>query len=155
MATYDVKAINTAIATTFKSISAIETVQDLHQLTENIPDQDVPLVQVYPDGWGNVSTDSETQQITFGGGGVTRVIQHDWTHIADVYISKKSRFGEAMVAWAEISQAVMDKLDALDPDSPFGSQAIRSFQYDGERVVINSSNEDWLVCRITIVVRIF
>lgn len=157
MAAYNFKTVNTAIVTTIKGISLIKEVQDIDDLTETIPDQDTPLAQVYPDGWANASEESTTQIITFGGGSDSKsgLRQHSWTHIVDIYVNKRSRFSEAMSLWSDIAQAVIEKIDDQPANAPFGSSAIKSYQYAGERVIVGISNEDWLVCRVTIVMRLF
>lgn len=152
---YTIKGVNKSIADTIATVSVIKRVEDLMDLELNITNPDAPLAQVYPDGWGQTSDDSGTQIITFGGGSGGGLVHHSWDYVIDVYIDRMTRFAESMVLWAEVAQAVIDKIDDQNSPSPFGNANIKSFQYSGERVTIKYSGEDWLVCRITITVSLF
>lgn len=158
MAVYSIASINTAIEETLATATGIQRAQDLAEITDQIPDADMPLLQVYPDSWSGAAN-SGTHQNTFGGKGTntTSIKVREWTFIADIYVARHAVFGEAMVKLATIAAALQDVLDAQEVTPLFGdaSEAIKSFQYSAERVTFEYSQAKYLGIRITLTLMMF
>ncbi len=153
MATWTFTTLNTSIETTLAAATGINRAQDLDELSENIPEADMPLLMVYPESWAS-ATDSETNKNSFGGG-QTPVQRMSPLFNVDVYISRLTKFSEAMTDYATIAQAITDVLNAEQLRPLFADEAIQNFTWTAERVVINYSNVDYLAIRFTITLEIF
>jgi hypothetical protein len=153
---FDLATINTAIESTLADATGLNRAQDLAQLTENIPEMDLPLLQVVPTTWSGASG-SATHVNTFGGKGTNTVPikRKQWVYTVFVYISTLANFAQGMSKMAAIAAAVTEVLDAQEKDPLFGKQAIRSFTYMAERGTINYSNVDYIGCTFTLTLELW
>lgn len=152
---YNLKELNTALITTFAASTAINQAQDLPDLTEQIPDADMPLIQIYPNG-ASSALESETIQNTFGGTIGQKPVQRlPFTFNIDVYIGQRSLLAENMGLYVEVFQIMNDILNGQTLKPLFGHPAIQAFTWEGERVIITYSNVNYLAIRYTIDLEVF
>lgn len=158
MAVYTIASINTAIEETLAAAAGLNRSQDMSEITDQIPDADMPLLQVYIDAWSGAAN-SGTHQNTFGGKGTNTVSvkAKEWVYIADIYVGRLAIFGEKLALLATIASALQDILDAQQTAPFFGddSGAIKSFQYNAERVTLEYSQVKYLAIRITLTLQLF
>lgn len=151
---YSITELNTAIADTLLTSSEIKRSQDVDDLTEQIPDSDMPLAQVYPQSWVLVGGDSETTFNTFGGGLASPVQRIPFIFHADIYIAQRALLAENMTKYLVVAQSVNDLL--LAQRRPyFGHTAIKSMAAEGERVIMEYSEITYLAIRYTITIEVF
>jgi hypothetical protein len=154
---YDITQLNTALVDTLQTASGIKVGQDLDQITEQIPNADMPLIQVYPESWSSPS-DSDTNVNTFGGGGFgsSPVIQRlPITFNCDVYVTQINIVAVMMPLYAITAQAINEVLAAQTLKPLFGHPAIQAFTWEGERAVFQYSEVSYLGIRYTIDLEIF
>lgn len=154
---FDLATINTAIESTLATAVGIKRSQDLDELTENIPEMDLPLLQVVPNNWSGASR-SSTHVNSFAGRGTPAVAIQEKTWVYDVYVfiaPVGQRFNESTVKLITIAAAITEVLDAQQEVPLFGEEAIRSFQYQAERGVIPFSNAEYRGIHITLTVELF
>lgn len=159
MGYYDLATINSAIEGKLAAATGLTRAQDLDELTENIPEMDLPLLQVVPASWsGAAGSDTHTNTFTSRGTGGDNVSlkRKEWTFDIFVFIAPiGQRFGESMVKLTAIAAAITEILDAeSEADLHFGEEAIRSFTYQATRGAIDYSNVQYngfqvvLTCQI-------
>lgn len=151
MGYFDLATINTAIETTLATATGLKRSQDLDELSDNIPESDLPLLQVVPATWEGASF-TTTHLNSFAGAGTDSQAfkTRQWVFDAFIYVSTLSKIKVGMARLAAIAAAITEILDAQDKAPLFGEEAIRSFTYTAERGNINYSNVDYLVIRYTI-----
>lgn len=162
MGYYDIKTVNTAIENTLaEGVEAItpgllKRSQDLDELSDNIPEVDMPLLQVVPAS-GSGANFSQTHNQSFGGQGTDSVVfkPKEWVFDAFVYVSTLSKIKVGMNRLATVAAAITEVLDAQDKAPLFGEEAIQSFTYTFERGNIDYSNVDLLVIRWSITCQIW
>lgn len=155
MAEYTLGSICTDIHTTLEGVTGISKVYNYYEIPDSIPNMDLPLFMVYPNLLSPYSASSETQTFSFLGNTENRITIRDWVFIADLFVKQRAIFRESLALLATHVQSTLDILDTQPGQSPFGTPAIKSFQYEGERVVINYGDADYDAMRFTITVRIF
>lgn len=152
---YDITELNTAIAATLATIVGLKLAQDLDQLTEQIPDPDMPLAQVYPDNWESTSN-SDTSVATFGRGLGRPVQILPITFHADIYVGQLTYLFETMPRLAVIAQSINEKLnDQPLSSNPFGHGAIQAFTWTAQRSIFNYSKADYLGIRYVLSLEVF
>lgn len=153
MTTFTLASLNTAIESTLVAATGIKRGMDaaLGELIENIPEGDMPLIQVYPSQW-SIAANSSTQKNTFG---ASPVIQRTFVFNVDVYVSGRQLLGENLQTMITLASALSAVLDAQQTKTPFGTDAIKSFQYEAQRGVINFSGKDYQVIQYTLTVEVF
>lgn len=156
MAYYDLKTVNTAIETTLAAATGLKRHQDLDELSDNIAEVDMPLLQVVPASGSNANF-SQTHNHSFGGQGTDSVVfkPKEWVFDVFVYVSTLSKIKVGMNRLATIAAAITDILDTQDKAPLFGEEAIQSFTYSFERGNINYSNVDLLTIHWTITCQIW
>lgn len=156
MVYYDIKTVNTAIEETLAAATGIKRAQDLDELSDNIPESDLPLIQVVPASWSG-GTATQTHNHSFGGAGTDSEVfkPKQWTFDVLVYVSTLSKLKVGMNRLATIAAAITEVLDAQARAPLFGSEAIQSFTYSSERGSLNYSNVDFLGFRISIICEIW
>lgn len=156
MAYYDLKTVNTAIEETLATATGIKRHQDLDELSDNIAEVDLPLLQVVPQTWAS-SGFSQTHNHSFGGQGTNSQVfkPKQWVFDGFIYVSTLSKLKVGMNRLATIAAAITEVLDAQDKAPLFGSEAIQSFTYTAERGNINYSNVDYLAIRLVITAEIW
>lgn len=154
MATYTIASICTNIHETFEEIAEINRVFNYDEIPDSIPNMDLPLIMVYPNLISPMSGGSETQVFSFGGGSTKMAIK-EFVFIADLFVKQRANFNESLIALVPLAQIVLDKVEAQPTRAPFGDEAISSFQFEGERSVINYGDADYDCVRYTISVRVF
>ncbi len=155
MATWTFTTLNTSIENTLATATGITRAQDLDEISESIPNADMPLLMVYPDNWAS-ATDSQTNKNTFGGVVDDPLQRKSIVFNVDVYIAQVgAKFSESMVSYATIAQAITDVLNAELLKPLFSDAAIENFTWSAERVVLNYSNVDYIGIRFTITLEIF
>ena len=155
MVEYSLGSICTDIHTTLEGVAGIARVYNYNEIPDSIPNMDLPLFMVYPNLLSPFSGSSETQTFSFMGDSSKRVTIRDWVFVADLFVKQRAIFSESLALLATHVQSTLDVLDNQPGNAPFGTPAIKSFQYEGERVVINYSEADYDAMRFTITVRIF
>jgi hypothetical protein len=154
MTAYTLTTLNTSIETTLATATGIIRSQDIDEISEQIPNADLPLLMVYPQSWGSAK-DSDTNKNTFGGSQTPLQIMSPIFH-ADVYVAPVGqKISETMALYATIAQAITDVLNAQQLKPLFADSAIENFTWDAEKVVINYSNVDYVGIRFTINLVIF
>lgn len=162
MGYYDLKTVNTAIENTLAAgVQAInpdllKRSQDLDELSDNIPEADMPLLQVVPATWSSGNF-SQTHNQSFGGQGTDSAVfkPKEWVFDVFVYVSTLSKIKVGMNRLATVAAAITEVLDAQDKAPLFGEEAIQSFVYTAERANINYSGVDLLVIRWSITAQIW
>ena len=159
MAYYDLATINTAIEETLTvgQVAGLKRSQDVDELSDNIPESDLPLLQVVPQSWGDGSF-SQTQVNTFTGHGTNSQAfkTKEWIFDVYVYVSTLSKIRVGMQRLVTIASAIEEIIDGQENlKHPFGQEAIRSFTHQSERININYSGVDLLCIHITITCNIF
>jgi len=152
MGTYTFATLNTAIEDTLSTATGITRSQDLSEITDNIPEGDLPLLQVYPQSWEGMG---ETAKNSFGS--VSILQQKQFVFHADIYVSTLTNFSQGMTKFVTIAQAITDVLDAQKVRPLFGDsqQVIQNFKWSAERVVFEYSNQKFIGIRVTITLEIF
>lgn len=153
---FDLKTINTAIEETLAEATGITRAQDLAELTDNIPEMDLPVLQVAPITWSGASG-SGTHLNSFAGAGTDSVAlqRKNWVYEVFVYVATKAMFAQGMVKMVEIAAALTEILDAQQKAPLFGQEAIRSYQYVAERSLLNYSDVDYHGFKITLTLELW
>lgn len=157
MGYYDLATINTAIEQTLKLATGLKTAQDIDEITDNIPEMDLPLLQVIPNNWSG-TTGSDSHVNTFAGQGTDTVALMRKTWVFDIFVfiaPSGQRFRESMVTLVAVAAAITEVLDEQQKAPLFGEEAIRSFQYAATRGVINYSGVDYNGFQVTLTCEIW
>lgn len=156
MGYYDLATVNSAIESTLGAAASLGRSQDLDEISDNVPESDLPLLQVVPASWSG-GTFTQTHTHSFAGAGTDSEVfkPKQWTFDAFVYISTLSKLKVGMARLATIAAELTEILDAQAKAPLFGEEAIRSFTYTAERGNISYSNVDYLVIRFSIVCEIW
>lgn len=152
MATWTLTTINSSIEATLATATGLTTAQDIDELTENIPEMNMPLLMVYPEEV-ELAKGSGTMKNTFGS---TPVQQHAPIYHADLYVSKVGGkpLKEAIPLLITTWDAVMDIFRAETERPFFDNSAIQSFHVTSKRSVLEYSNERYLGVRFVITIDI-
>jgi hypothetical protein len=122
------------------------------ELSEGINDENV--LQVYPESIDPVAAGSETHKRTLGGSGGP-VIHEAITVFADYYARQRSHIDEDMATLVAGIQAVREELKNQDCPTPFGLENVGSFQWSGNRVIIEYAGVQFMAWRWTLVFEVF
>lgn len=152
MATWTLTTINTSIENTLATATGITRSQDLSELTENIPEMDLPLLMVYPQTIELVAN-SSTMKNTFGS---SPAQQHKPLYHCDVYIAPvggvlRDIIPTLVTTW----QNVLDVFKAQTEAPFFGDSAIKAFSVTSERIILDYSQQSYHGIRFAITVTIF
>lgn len=156
---YSIIELNTAIATALYDIPGVTWAQDLDEMTEQLPEMDLPLAQVYPESWVLVGGDGDTTFNTFSGstfgGPPTQPMQRvPYIFNMDIYVAPRNLLAENMSRYAEIAHAANELLLAQRPPY-FGHPAIKSFNAEAERAIIEYSEMSYLAIRYTLTIEVY
>lgn len=156
MGYYDLKTVNSAIENTLALATGLKRSQDLDELSDNIPEMDLPLLQVVPASWSSGNF-TQTHVQSFAGEGTDSEVfkTKEWVFDVFVYVSTLSKIKVGMNRLATIAAAITEVLDAQEKAPLFGEEAIQSFTYTAERGNTNYSNVDYLVIHWTITTQIW
>lgn len=127
----------------------IRVVQTYRELTESIPDTDVPLLQVYPESY-DPEMGSGTERTAFKGAIRNQVLT---LHI-DHYTKQRSDIAEDMRLVVAGLDAVEAALDSVESYPFFGITAIKSFDWSWNRITFRYGNSRYLGGRFVLTLRI-
>lgn len=158
MPTVTHKDICDGIRDTVGAAAGIKRVQSVDEITESIPEMDMPLLMVYPQAWG-ADTGGETQKSSFGS---SPLIQASPVYVADVYIPSKSGIAESFGVLVNVADEIDLLIEAQTTLPLFGvladdgiTKAIKSFQWTGERVTLEYASVNYDGIRYTFTMSIF
>jgi len=140
-----------AIETTLSAAVGLISSQSYDELQEGLPAADLPLIQVYWEGfmmdpWG------ETDRQTFRGGVRNKpIIIH-----VDLYATRRSHIGEDMKAVVDGVDALIDVLEEQDTKPYFGLVGLKAFSVDDVvRAEFIYGNESYLGARFVLIAWVF
>ena len=144
MTQLDERQLCSDIAETFREVANLNRVQDVDEITDTIPEGDMPLLMVYPattegDAFGG------TQMSSFGGG-INRPVQVETCVIdVDIYIGRITGmpFQEAMDLLFQVWAAVKTIVRNQTVKPYFNNAQIQSFQWSMERGTLSFSGADY------------
>jgi hypothetical protein len=152
MGTITLAEICDAIATVFGTATGMKGTQSYNELTEGIQSGDLPLTQVYPaDTTVDCEPDARTERHTFGG--AVRVKQ--FTILADVYCCTRSQLNEDMESFVDMTDAVIDVLEAQTGPTFFALAGIKAFDWRCQRGVITYAGAEYYVARFTLTIWVY
>lgn len=156
MATVTHEAICDGIRDTLNA-EGIKRVQSVDEITESIPEGDMPLLMTYPQSWG-ADTGGDTHKSSFGG---SPLIQASPVYVADVYIPSKGSIAESFGLLVTIADQCDLLIEAQTEPTLFSvlddanNPAIKSFSWTGERVTLEYAGVNYPGIRYTFTMSIF
>lgn len=157
MATVTHLAICDGIRTTLGAAAGIKRIQSVDEITESIPEGDMPLLMTYVQSWG-ADTGGDTQKSSFGS---SPLIQSSPVYVADVYIPSKGSIAESFGVLVTIADQCDLLIEAQVGITLFGvldsasNAAIKSFSWSGERVTLEYADVNYPGIRYTFTMSIF
>lgn len=156
MSNFAFRPVITAIAAKLKPIKKIHRVQDVDQITESIPPADLPLLMIYPN---SISGDTlgSTQMSTFGGSAnQIPVVVEDAIITCDIYIAQVgANLAESIKDLTEVFDDVLEVVRAETTQPYWGSDLIKSYQWDMERGIIEYAKVSYFTITLTLTIREF
>jgi len=124
-----------AIRSTLEDVAGLAVSTANETLREGM--NDLPAIQVYFETL-EASLGSQTERKTFGAG----IRSNMWRFHIDVYVKQRSNLGDDMAKVANLTDAVIDVLEAQVDTPPFGLDGLHNFRYTAERVTFTYGDTD-------------
>jgi len=152
VATITVEQICDAIAATLGAAAGINRTQSFDEVTEDYPNADLPMLQVYPQG-NEVDARSESDRHTFRAGSRINIMRF----VADVVCRQRSHIGLDIAKQVEMWEAVETVLYAQTTKPYFALAGIKGFHWTTDLVWLQKGDPaiHYAAVRFTVTIEVF
>ena len=140
----------TGIKSVVELATGVERAYDYDEMPEAVSNDDTPALVVYFQALEEDPT-NETSGSTFN----HKIRQRNWIFHVDVLASQRNHLDENNKAMCEMTDAIINTLEAQDDYPFFGVDGCQQFKFTAERVIINLGGADFYGIRFIITVRSF
>lgn len=138
------------IRTTLGAAAGMQSSASFDELSEGIPAMDCPKVEVYPES-GSCDPSGRADRTTFNAGVQQTVI----TIYADLYARQRSQLDEDVSAYVELTDAIIEVLQAQERPPFFGIAGIKVFSWSWRKATFRRADARFVGARFTLVCRVF